>query len=121
MADNRPTFPEGFVWGTATASFQIEGGADTRGSSIWNRFCREPGRVLHGDTGDVACDHYHRVEEDLDLMADLGLRAYRFSISWPRVLPGGRGQVDEAGLDFYRRLADGLRQRDILPVATLYH
>ena len=124
MTEQEPiSFPDGFLWGTATASFQVEGAAheDGRGQSIWDRFCREPGRVLHGDTGDVACDHYHRMEADLDLMSDLGLRAYRFSIAWPRVVPEGRGAVNQAGLDFYRRLVDGLRARDILPVATLYH
>lgn len=116
-------FPEGFLWGAATASFQVEGAAAVggRSPSIWDRFCAEPGRVLHGDTGDVSCDHFHRLESDLDLMAELGLRAYRFSIAWPRVIPDGRGQVNEEGLDFYRRLVDGLRARDILPVATLYH
>jgi len=117
------TFPDAFLWGAATASFQVEGAANEggRAPSIWDRFCREPGRVLHGDTGDVACDHYHRLDADLDLMAELGLQAYRFSVAWPRVIPEGRGKVNEEGLDFYRRLVDGLRQRDILPVATLYH
>jgi beta-glucosidase len=116
-------FPERFLWGAATASFQVEGAAAEggRSPSIWDRFCAEPGRVLHGDTGEVGCDHFHRLDADLDLMAELGLQAYRFSIAWPRVIPDGRGQVNQEGLDFYRRLVDGLRDRGILPVATLYH
>ena len=117
------TFPEGFVFGSATASYQIEGAAaeDGRGPSIWDTFSRTPGKVLNGDTGDVADDHYHRLEQDLDLMQSLGLHAYRFSISWSRVLPTGRGEVNAAGLDFYSRLVDGLLARGITPVATLYH
>ena len=116
-------FPEGFVWGSATASYQIEGAVheDGRGPSIWDTFSHTPGKVRHGDTGDVAVDHYHRWESDLDLMAELGLRAYRFSIAWPRVIPAGRGEVNEAGLAFYDRLVDGLLARGITPVATLYH
>ena len=116
-------FPEGFLWGTATASYQIEGAVDEDGRkpSIWDTFSHTPGKVLHGDTGDVACDHYHRLEEDLDLMAQLGLRAYRFSVAWPRVQPDGSGGANQKGLDFYRRLVDGLRQRDIEPMLTLYH
>lgn len=116
-------FPEDFLLGAGTAAYQIEGGvhADGRGESIWDRFSHTPGRVLNGDTGDVACDHYARLEEDLDLMARLGLQAYRFSISWPRVQATGRGTVNRAGVDFYSCLVDGLRARDILPVATLYH
>jgi beta-glucosidase len=119
----RIQFPDGFVWGAATASYQIEGAvhADGRGASIWDTFSHTPGAVLNGDTGDVACDHYHRLEADLDLMVDLGLRAYRFSIAWPRVLPDGIGQVNQAGLDFYDRLVDGLLERGITPFATLYH
>ncbi len=115
------TFPPGFQFGAATAAIQIEGATDARGASIWDSFCRVPGRVAGGHTTDVACDHYHRWEEDLDLMADLGLRAYRFSISWPRVLPAGSGAPSRKGLDFYRRLVDGLRTRGIEPFATLYH
>src|SRR3712207_2281476 len=116
-------FPEGFLWGTATASYQIEGAVneDGRGPSIWDTFSHTPGEVRHGDTGDIACDHYHRVEEDLDLMASLGLQAYRFSVAWPRVQPEGSGPVNQRGLDFYRRLVDGLRQRSIEPMLTLYH
>ena len=116
-------FPEGFLWGTATASYQIEGAVneDGRGPSIWDTFSHTPGKVRHGDTGDIACDHYHRIEEDLDLMASLGLQAYRFSVAWPRVQPEGSGTVNQKGLDFYRRLVDGLRQRSIEPMLTLYH
>lgn len=116
-------FPNGFVWGAATASYQIEGAVteDGRGPSIWDTFSHTPGKVLGGDTGDVAVDHYHRWESDLNLMASLGLGAYRFSIAWPRVIPTGRGAVNEAGLAFYDRLVDGLLARGITPVATLYH
>jgi beta-glucosidase len=114
-------FPPGFVFGAATAAIQVEGAADARGPSIWDTFCRVPGRVAGGHTTDVACDHYHRYEEDLDLMQSLGLDAYRFSISWPRVLPDGSGAPSRRGLDFYRRLVDGLRARGIEPLATLYH
>jgi beta-glucosidase len=116
-------FPEGFLWGTATASYQIEGAVheDGRGTSIWDTFSRTPGKVYRGDTGDVACDHYHRLEEDLDLMADLGLQAYRFSIAWPRIQPEGSGPANQKGLDFYRRLVEGLRVRSIEPMPTLYH
>ncbi|MDQ1740721.1 MAG: beta-glucosidase [Pseudonocardiales bacterium] len=120
---NRLTFPPGFVWGSATAAYQIEGAAhaDGRLPSIWDVFCQVPGKVRDGDTGEVACDHYHRMAEDLDLMAELGLPSYRFSVSWPRVIPGGSGPVNTAGLDFYRRLVDGLLERDITPLVTLYH
>ncbi|WP_329085130.1 GH1 family beta-glucosidase [Streptosporangium sp. NBC_01469] len=112
-----------FLWGTATASYQIEGAVaeDGRGISIWDTFTREPGRVRDGDTGDVACDHYHRWPEDLALMSDLGVNSYRFSIAWPRVQPDGRGAINQAGLDFYDRLTDALRERDIVPAATLFH
>ncbi|MGA4670247.1 GH1 family beta-glucosidase [Propionibacteriaceae bacterium Y1923] len=115
--------PEGFVVGTATASYQIEGAVheDGRGPSIWDTFSHTPGKTLNGDTGDVACDHYHRLDEDLDLMASYGLDAYRFSIAWPRIVPGGTGAVNQAGIDFYSRLVDGLLERGIKPVATLYH
>lgn len=116
-------FPEGFMWGAATSAYQIEGAVREggRGESIWDRFCHTPGKVANGDTGDVACDHYHRLEQDLDLMAELGLNAYRFSVAWPRILPEGTGQPNPAGLDFYRRLVHGLRDRGIRPMATLYH
>lgn len=119
MAERR--FPDGFLWGTATASFQIEGGRDERGDSIWDDFCRWPGKVHGGDTGDVADDHYHRYREDVALMADLGTSAYRFSISWPRVLPEGRGRPSEVGLGFYDRLVDELLSQGITPFVTLYH
>ncbi|MGW2341352.1 GH1 family beta-glucosidase [Streptomyces sp. NPDC001661] len=117
------TFPADFLWGTATASYQIEGAAqeDGRTPSIWDTYARTPGKVLNGDTGDIACDHYHRWAEDVDIMADLGVKAYRFSLAWPRIQPTGRGPVLQKGLDFYRRLADALRAKGIKPVATLYH
>jgi beta-glucosidase len=115
--------PADFLLGVATAAYQIEGAAaeDGRGPSIWDTFAHTPGKVRGGDTGDVACDHYHRYREDVRLMADLGVRAYRFSVSWPRVQPGGRGPGNQAGLDFYRRLVDELLDHGILPWLTLYH
>ncbi|MFJ1600436.1 GH1 family beta-glucosidase [Streptomyces sp. NPDC088261] len=117
------TFPAGFLWGTATAAYQIEGAAqdDGRTPSIWDVYSRTPGKVRNGDTGDIATDHYHRWREDIAIMADLGVGAYRFSVSWPRVQPGGRGPASAKGLDFYRRLADGLLDKGIRPVVTLYH
>ena len=120
---SRARFPKGFVWGAATSAYQIEGAFDAegRGESIWDRFCRTPGKVEDGATGDVACDHFHRWREDVALMKDLGLQAYRFSISWPRVLPEGRGAVNEKGLDFYSRLVDALLEAGITPFATLFH
>jgi beta-glucosidase len=116
-------FPESFVWGTATAAYQVEGAAneDGRGPSIWDTFSHTPDKVFHGDTGDVACDQYHRLDEDLDLMADLGLQAYRFSVAWPRIQPEGSGAPNQKGLDYYRRLVEGLRERFIEPALTLYH
>ncbi|MGW4292137.1 GH1 family beta-glucosidase [Micromonospora chersina] len=116
-------FPEGFVWGAATAAYQIEGAVteDGRGPSIWDTFSRTPGKVFQGHTGDVACDHYHRYAEDVALMADLGLRAYRFSVAWPRIRPDGTGPVNPRGLDFYDRLVDALLGRGIDPIVTLYH
>ncbi len=116
-------FPAGFVWGTATASYQVEGAVaeDGRGPSIWDTFSHEPGRIIDGTTGDLACDHYHRYRDDVALMAELGIRSYRFSIAWPRVLPTGAGAVNRAGLDFYGRLVDELLTRGIEPLATLYH
>jgi beta-glucosidase len=116
-------FPEGFLWGAATSAYQVEGAwrDDGKGESIWDRFTHTPGNIDNGDTGDIACDHYHRWAEDVKLMSALGLRAYRFSISWPRVLPTGRGQVNAAGLDFYDRLVDALLAAGILPFVTLYH
>ncbi|MER6831225.1 GH1 family beta-glucosidase [Streptosporangium sp. NPDC000563] len=112
-----------FLWGTATASYQIEGGVaeDGRGVSIWDTFSHEPGRVRDGDTGDVTCDHYHRWPEDIGLMSDLGVNSYRFSIAWPRVQPDGKGAINRAGLDFYDRLVDALHEKDIVPAATLFH
>ncbi|HEY6752753.1 MAG TPA: GH1 family beta-glucosidase [Rubrobacteraceae bacterium] len=116
-------FPEGFLWGTATAAYQVEGAVneDGRGPSIWDTFSHTSGNVLHGDTGDIACDHYHRLEEDLELMMSLGVRAYRFSVAWPRIQPQGSGPANRKGLDFYRRLVEGLGERDIVPMLTLYH
>ena len=116
-------FPEGFVWGAATASFQIEGASteDGRGPSIWDTLCARPGAILDGSDGTVACDHYHRWESDLDLLRDLGLSAYRFSIAWPRIKPNGNGAIEDRGLAFYDRLVDGMLARGIEPNATLYH
>jgi beta-glucosidase len=116
-------FPNDFVWGAATSAYQVEGAVDEdgRGESIWDRFSHTPDRVLGGDTGDVACDHYHRYPQDIDLMAELGLSAYRFSVSWPRVMPAGRGPANPSGLDHYDRLVDGLLARGIAPYPTLYH
>ncbi|MEO8972603.1 MAG: GH1 family beta-glucosidase [Ktedonobacteraceae bacterium] len=116
-------FPEQFRWGVATAAYQIEGAVreDGRGESIWDRFCHTPGHIIHGETGDIACDHYHRYPQDIQLMQELGLRNYRFSIAWPRILPNGRGQVNAAGLDFYERLVDALLSAGIEPFVTLYH
>lgn len=121
--DSGLEFPKDFVLGSATAAYQIEGAAreDGRGPSIWDTFSHTPGKIVNGDTGDVADDHYHRLDSDLDLMASLGLEAYRFSISWSRVIPEGSGQVNKRGLDFYSRLVDGLLARGISPIATLYH
>lgn len=120
---NPLTFPPHFLWGVATSSHQIEGAwqEDGKGESIWDRFSHTPGRISDKSTGDIACDHYHRWPEDIRLMQDLGLTAYRFSIAWPRILPAGRGQVNQAGLDFYSRLVDGLLEAGIKPFATLYH
>ncbi len=117
------TFPKDFVWGAATASYQIEGAwnEDGKGESIWDRFSHTPGKIENGDTGDVACDHYHRWREDVALMRRLGLRAYRFSMAWTRILPNGRGAVNQRGLDFYSRLVDELLAANITPYITLYH
>ena len=112
-----------FLWGAATAAYQIEGAVDEdgRGESIWDRFCATPGKVRAGETGSVACDFYHRYPEDIELMRELGLDAFRFSVAWPRVIPDGRGAVNEAGLDFYDRLVDELLAAGIQPFPTLYH
>ena len=116
-------FPNGFLWGAATSSFQIEGAwqVDGKGESNWDKFCHTPGKIFEGHTGDVACDHYNRWRDDLDLMRDLGLKAYRFSVSWPRIQPNGRGKGLEKGLDFYDRLVDGCLERGIEPCLTLFH
>jgi beta-glucosidase len=116
-------FPKDFIWGAATASYQIEGAwqQDGRGESIWDRFSHTPGRVLNDDTGDIACDHYHHYREDAALLKQLHLQAYRFSIAWPRILPAGAGAVNCQGLDFYDRLVDALLAAGVTPYATLYH
>lgn len=129
--DPRPTapragsgaFPAGFKWGVATSAYQIEGAwdEDGRGLSVWDEFVRRPYRIVDGSTGDVACDHYHRMPEDVDLMRSLGMSAYRFSIAWPRIIPAGRGRVNPPGLDFYDRLVDRLLAAGIAPYATLNH
>jgi len=123
MSEKKYTFPKKFLWGAATASYQIEGAwdEDGKGESIWDRFSHTPGKVEGGDTGDIACDHYHRWQDDIALMKEMGLKAYRFSISWPRILPTGRGEVNQAGIDFYSQLVDGLLEADIEPWVTLYH
>ena len=122
-AANQRCFPENFLWGAATSSFQIEGSplADGAGPSIWHRYTHTRGRILDGSTADVACDHYRRFREDVDLMSSLGLRAYRFSIAWGRILPEGTGRVNTAGIDFYSRLVDSLLERSIVPFVTLFH
>ena len=116
-------FPEGFVWGASTAAYQIEGApaADGKGPSVWDTFSHTPGKVRGGDTGDIACDSYHRYREDVALLAALGLSSYRFSISWPRIQPGGRGAVNQRGLDYYRALLDSLGEHGIAATVTLYH
>ncbi|WP_246258238.1 GH1 family beta-glucosidase [Amycolatopsis anabasis] len=116
-------FPDGFLWGAAASAYQVEGSTtvDGRGESIWDAFAREPGAVANGETGDIACDHYRRWPSDVDLMAELGLSAYRFSISWPRLFPDGAGAVCGAGLGHYDRLVDALLDRGITPLVTLYH
>jgi len=124
--ENAMPFPDGFLWGCATSSYQIEGGhdADGKGPSIWDAFCHIPGRIRNGDHGEVACDHYHRFREDVALIRELGFKAYRFSISWPRLLPAGtitRGAVNEEGIRFYSELIDALLENGIQPWVTLYH
>lgn len=121
--DSDSTFPPDFLWGVATSAFQIEGAAaeDGKGRSIWDDFCRVPGAIVDGSNGDLACDHYHRWASDLDMVQGLGVDAYRFSISWPRVRPGGAGAWNERGMAFYDRLIDGLLERGLKPCLTLYH
>jgi beta-glucosidase len=120
---DRSQFPKNFVWGAATSSYQIEGSTqiDGRGQSIWDTFAATPGKTRNGENGDPGCDHYRRWESDLDLMKDMGLEAYRFSVAWPRVIPNGRGQVNEKGMAFYERLVDGMLERGITPWLTMYH
>jgi len=117
------SFPADFLWGAATSAYQVEGSplADGAGASIWHRFSHTPGLVANGENGDVACDHYHRYEADIALMRELGLNAYRFSVSWSRIFPEGKGHINEKGLDFYRRLVDSLRAAGIQPLITLFH
>ena len=116
-------FPDNFIWGSATAAYQIEGAyrEDGKGENIWDRYSHIPGKVYDNHTGDVACDHYHRYEEDIRLMKEIGLKSYRFSISWARVFPDGKGTPNQKGLDFYRRLVEKLNENGIRPAATLYH
>src|SRR4051794_18910130 len=117
------SFPDKFVWGVSTASYQIEGAAfeDGRGLSVWDMFSRKPGATFQGDNGDLACDHYHRYPEDVRLMKELGVGAYRFSIAWPRILPQGTGKVECRGIEFYDRLVDELLASGVQPWATLFH
>ena len=119
----RGAFPPDFLWGAGTSAYQIEGATheDGRGLSVWDRFVAIPGTTYQGETGEIAADHYHRMEEDVAIMAELNLNAYRFSLSWPRIVPQGTGAVNERGLDFYDRLVDALLAHGISPVATLYH
>ena len=123
--DKHLTFPAGFVWGAATSGYQVEGAADAdgKGPSIWDSFTQQPGRVLHGDTGRIACNAHDpaQLERDLDLIAELGLKAYIFSVQWPRIQPNGRGAANQKGLDYTRRVVDGLLARGVMPVLTLYH
>ncbi len=116
-------FPEDFEWGAATSSYQIEGAynEDGKGESIWDRFSHQKGNIDNNDTGDIACDHYHRYREDISLMKEIGLDTYRFSISWPRILPVGKGEINQKGIDFYKRLVEELLKAGIKPAATLYH
>lgn len=116
-------FPEGFMWGTATSAYQIEGAwnQDGKGMSIWDEFVRRPNTIKNGDTGDIACDHYTRYKEDIRLLKELGVKAYRFSLSWPRIIPAGSGTVNQKGLDFYKRILDELHHHGITPFVTLYH
>ncbi|MCB1457092.1 MAG: family 1 glycosylhydrolase, partial [Nitratireductor sp.] len=122
MQFRRSQFPSGFTFGTATSSYQIEGTSFGKcGSSHWDTFAATPGNVVRGENGDIACDHYHRYAEDFDIIRNAGLDAYRFSISWSRVMPQGTGAVNDEGLDFYDRLVDAMLERNIKPFSTLYH
>ena len=116
-------FIDGFLWGTATAAYQIEGAwnEDGRGESIWDRFSHQPGKTARGESGNIACDHYHRWKDDLSILEVLGVNAYRFSVSWPRILPEGKGGINRKGIDFYSRLVDGLLEKNITPLVTLFH
>ena len=116
-------FPKNFLWGSASAAYQVEGAwnADGKGPSVWDVFTKIPGKTYKGSNGDVAVDHYHRFKEDVALMAEMGLKAYRFSVSWPRIYPAGKGEINEAGLAFYDRLINELISHKIEPVLTLYH
>ena len=116
-------FPDNFLWGTATSSYQIEGAVNEggKGESIWDRFAHTPGKIIDGSTGDVTCDYYHRWAEDIALMKSLGVQSYRFSVAWPRILPTGGSAVNQEGLDFYSRVVDGLLAAGITPYVTLYH
>jgi beta-glucosidase len=122
-ARDAAVFPPGFIWGTATASYQVEGAwnQDGRGVSVWDTFVRTPGKVKNGDTGDVACDSYHLYKEDVALLKQLGVKSYRFSIAWPRIQPSGQGAANQKGLDYYKRLVGALREAGIRPLVTLYH
>ncbi len=123
QALNEIRFPDDFLFGTATAAYQTEGAVeeDGKGISIWDTFCAKPGKIYRGDNGNIACDSYHRTEEDLDLLSSLNLNAYRFSIAWSRILPEGRGTINQKGIDYYNRIIDGLLERGIAPAATIYH
>lgn len=117
------SFRKDFIWGAATAAYQIEGAAfeDGKGLSVWDVYSHTPGKVFRDHNGDVACDHYHRYEEDLSLMRELGIRNYRFSVSWPRLLPEGKGEVNQKGIDFYNRLIDTMLEKGITPWMTIFH
>ena len=123
MSQTKNKFPPGFVWGAATAAYQIEGAwdEDGKGENIWDRFSHTPGKIDNADSGDIACNHYHHWREDIQLMKDMGLQAYRFSISWARLIPEGRGGVNQPGIDFYSQLVDNLLENEIEPYVTLYH
>ena len=122
-ASSEAPFPRNFFWGAATSSYQIEGAwkADGKGESIWDRFAHTPGKIKNGDTGDVACDSYHRWKEDIALLRAMNLNSYRFSISWPRIQPSGSGPANSEGVDYYSRLVDALLEARIRPLVTLYH